>query len=99
MDARELGRKFEAQGIPYSPIAKPCDMYEDPHVMRPVGVSVSKCADGSTFRAPSLPFEVDGKMLTGGGDVPATGQATDQVLDDLGLDASDRKRPLLNSSH
>lgn len=88
MDARELGRKFEAQGIPYSPIAKPSDMYEDPHVMRPGGMSVSRCADGSTFRAPSLPFEVDGKMVTGGGDVPAVGQDTDAVLAELGMNAS-----------
>src|SRR5690606_11395017 len=87
MDARDLGRKFEAQGIPYSPIAKPSDMYDDPHVMRPGGMSVSRCADGSTFRAPSLPFEVDGQMLTGGGDVPGVGQDTDAVLTELGLDA------------
>src|SRR5690606_6537509 len=86
MDAQELGQQFQAQGIPYSPIAKPCDMYEDPHVMRPGGVWVSHCPDGSTFRAPSLPFEVDGKMLTGGGDVPGIGQDTAQVLADLGLD-------------
>lgn len=87
MDAQALGREFEAQGIPFSPIAKPSDMYEDPHVMRPGGIAVSKCADGSSFRAPSLPFEVDGNMLTGGGDVPAPGQDTDDVLTALGMDS------------
>lgn len=80
----ELAQKFEDAGIPFSPIAKPCDMYDDPHVMRPGGISVSKCPDGKTFRAPALPFEVDRTMLTGGGDVPDIGQDTAAVLTELG---------------
>ncbi len=88
LDAKALAPQFEAKGIPFAPIAKPSDMYEDPHVMRPGGIAVSHCADGTSFRAPSLPFEVDGKMLTGGGDVPGPGQDTDGVLADLGMDAA-----------
>ncbi|MBP6018860.1 MAG: CoA transferase [Burkholderiaceae bacterium] len=84
-DAATLSKQFEASGIPFSPIAKPSDMYDDPHVMRPGGMSTSHCADGTHFRAPSLPFEVDRQMLTGGGDVPASGQDTTAVLSALGL--------------
>lgn len=77
---------FEKLGIPYSPIAKPSDMFQDPHVMRPGGLAVSRLPDGTSFRAPALPFEVDGKMLSGGGDIASIGQDTDQVLRQLGLD-------------
>lgn len=87
-DADELLKRFEEIGIPYSPIAKPADMYENPHVMRPGGLATSRMPDGSTFRAPSLPFEVDGTMLTGGGDLPSIGQDTDVVLTEIGLDAA-----------
>lgn len=87
-DADELLRRFEEIGIPYSPIARPADMYDDPHVMRPGGLATSRMPDGSTFRAPSLPFEVDGEMLTGGGDLPSVGQDTDAVLAGIGLDAA-----------
>nr|WP_067294017.1 CoA transferase [Marinobacterium profundum] len=80
----DLAEKFEAAGIPFSPIAKPCDMFDDPHVMRPGGLAVSRCPDGSTFRAPALPFEVDRTMLTGGGDVPDIGQDTAMVMAELG---------------
>lgn len=86
-DADELLTRFADIGIPYSPIAKPADMYENPHVMRPGGLATSRMPDGSTFRAPSLPFEVDGDMLTGGGDLPSIGQDTDAVLTEMGLDA------------
>ncbi len=82
----ELAEAFERLGIPFSPIAKPADMFRDPHVMRPGGLAVSHLAGGETFRAPALPFEVDGAMLTGGGDVAATGQHTQEVLSALGLD-------------
>lgn len=89
-----LAEAFERLGIPYSPIAKPSDMYSDPHVMRPGGLATSRLPDGQSFRAPSLPFDVDGIMLTGGGDVPALGQDTGAVLGSLGFDAEaiDRAR-------
>jgi crotonobetainyl-CoA:carnitine CoA-transferase CaiB-like acyl-CoA transferase len=82
----ELTAAFEPAGIPFAPIAKPSDMFQDPHVMRPGGLAVSRMADGRQFRAPSLPVEVDGAMVRGGGDVAAVGQDTDAVLGELGLD-------------
>ncbi|TIU97109.1 MAG: CoA transferase [Mesorhizobium sp.] len=85
--SEQLADAFEKLGIPYSPIAKPSDMYSDPHVMRPGGLAKSRLPDGQSFRAPSLPFDVDGVVLTGGGDVPALGQDTGAVLGSLGLDA------------
>jgi crotonobetainyl-CoA:carnitine CoA-transferase CaiB-like acyl-CoA transferase len=84
-DSVGLLSAFEKLGIPYSPISRPCDMYEDPHVMRPGGLAISRLPDGKTFRAPSLPFEVDGTMLSGGGDLPSIGQHTEEVLSALGL--------------
>lgn len=85
-EAGPLLEGFEKLGIPYSPISRPCDMYQDPHVMRPGGLASSRLPDGMTFRAPSLPFEVDGAMLTGGGDLPTVGQDTQSVLRRLGYD-------------
>ncbi|WP_087003477.1 CaiB/BaiF CoA transferase family protein [Rhizobium sullae] len=81
---QELETQFEAVGLPFSPISKPCDMYNDPHVMRPGGIAVSSY-ENTTFRAPALPFEVDGTMLTGGGDVPTVGMDNAEVLGALGL--------------
>jgi crotonobetainyl-CoA:carnitine CoA-transferase CaiB-like acyl-CoA transferase len=87
--AGPLLEAFEKLGIPYSPIAKPSDMYDDPHVMRPGGLVSSNTPDGRTFRAPSLPFDVDGVMLSAGGDVPALGQDTSTVLSGLGLNETE----------
>ncbi|WP_322997149.1 CoA transferase [Castellaniella sp.] len=89
IDMSILGPRLESLGIPFAPVARPCDMYDDPHVMRPGGLLQSHCADGSSFRAPALPFEVDGRLLDAAGDVAAPGRDTDQVLSALGLSAAD----------
>jgi crotonobetainyl-CoA:carnitine CoA-transferase CaiB-like acyl-CoA transferase len=44
---------------------------------------------GETFRAPALPFEVDGTMLTGGGDVDAIGAHSAEILGALGMSEAD----------
>ena len=87
-ESDELVAVFVREGISFSPIAKPSDMYADPHVLRPGGLATSRLPDGRMFRAPSLPVSVDGEILSGGGDVPQTGADTDQVLGALGFDAA-----------
>jgi crotonobetainyl-CoA:carnitine CoA-transferase CaiB-like acyl-CoA transferase len=81
----DLIAAFEDLGIPFSPIARPADMYEDPHVMRPGGLAESHMPDGRIFRAPALPVAVDGAMVAGGGDVAGVGDDTASVLAALGL--------------
>ena len=80
---------LERLGLPFSPISKPSDMYDDPHVMRQGGMATSRLWTGETFRAPALPFEVDGTMLTGGGDVDAIGAHSAEVLEALGLTSAE----------
>lgn len=88
-DKAAIMADLERLGLPFSPIAKPQDMYDDPHVTRPGGMATSQLWTGETFRAPALPFEVDGVMLTGGGDVDAIGGHSAEVLESLGLSAAE----------
>ena len=88
-DKAAIMADLERVGLPFSPIAKPQDMYDDPHVTRPGGMATSQLWTGETFRAPALPFEVDGVMLTGGGDVDAIGGHSAEVLESLGLSAAE----------
>jgi len=85
----DLVEVFEAHGIPFSLISRPCDMFDDPHVMRPGGLDTSQIADGAAFRAPALPFEVQGAANIHAGDVAAVGQDTEAVLASIGLDAAE----------
>jgi crotonobetainyl-CoA:carnitine CoA-transferase CaiB-like acyl-CoA transferase len=79
---------FEAIGIPFSPINRPTDMYQDPHVMRPGGLHLSHLPSGQAFRAPGLPFEVDGDTPSPASlDVADVGHDTDSILAEIGLSA------------
>ena len=82
---RQLLEDFEKLGIPFSPINKPSELFEDPHVLRDGGLVRSNMADGRTFRAPALPFEIDGRMMSANGDLPSIGQETNRILSELGL--------------
>lgn len=87
-DSDGLIAQFEANGIPYSPICRPGDMFDDPHVARAGGLDTSRIGDGAVFRAPSLPFEVQGAAKPGAGDVAGIGADTDTVLAGLGMTPS-----------
>ncbi|MCB1340742.1 MAG: CoA transferase [Pseudooceanicola sp.] len=81
---------FEASGIPFSPIHRPAEMYQDPHVLRPGGLTVSRLPDGQTYRAPGLPFEVDGAPLdVGPVDIAEVGADTEAVFGALGMNADE----------
>lgn len=81
----ELVKSLEAGGIPFSPINRPAEMYDDPHVMRPGGLHQSTLPEGGAFRAPGLPIEVDGAIPAPENlDVPDVGSDTQTVLSALG---------------
>lgn len=78
---------FEASGIPFSPIHRPAEMYDDPHVNRPGGLYTSTLPEGDSYRAPGMPFEVDdGAVAPAGLDIAAQGADTRAVLESLGYD-------------
>jgi len=88
-DFDELVAMFEPSGIPFAPIRRPVEMYSDPHVMRPGGLQVSALPDGSSFRAPGLPVEVDGATpVPASLDIAGVGDDTTDVLGALGLDGA-----------
>ena len=89
----ELLPRFEAEGIPFSPIARPVEMYDDPHVNREGGLFVSNLPEGGSFRAPGLPIEVDGQPVCGNKpDLPAIGEDTTEILGRLGLTAAEARK-------
>jgi len=83
----DLLADFEERGIPFSPINKPADNFQNPHVLRPGGLVTSKMPDGRSFRAPSLPFAVDGEMMATTGDLSDIGEYTSEILGELGMSA------------
>ena len=94
--AAELSTIFEKAGLPYAPIAKPEELFEDPHLLATGGLADVRLTDGAkagdTAKAALLPFTMDGQRLGVRADPPVQGQDTDALLTSLGLSAQEVQR-------
>ncbi len=82
-NAAELSAKLDRLNICFSPINRPEDLFDDPHVLRPGGLVNNMNADGAPFRVPALPIEWNGTSIGEGLKVPALGADTEAVRSEL----------------
>jgi crotonobetainyl-CoA:carnitine CoA-transferase CaiB-like acyl-CoA transferase len=89
--AAELGTRFEKIGLPYAPITRPQDLFDDPHLRATGGLAaVTLPADASAAgraidtRAALLPLAIDGERLPLRQPPPVLGADTDALLFELG---------------
>jgi crotonobetainyl-CoA:carnitine CoA-transferase CaiB-like acyl-CoA transferase len=81
----ELVRKLERTGLPFAPIGRPEDMFDDPHLLASGGLGEVTLTDGTHTRLPLLPIEFDGARPTQGGTLPVIGEHTRAILESLGI--------------
>lgn len=88
MGKQELMDKCEKLGLPFAPIAKPEDLFDDPHLNASSGLTPVTLLNGEKTKVPVLPIEMDGQRFGTRLDVPAVGEHTREVLAALGYDAA-----------
>jgi crotonobetainyl-CoA:carnitine CoA-transferase CaiB-like acyl-CoA transferase len=86
MPRAELIAKVEAIGLPFAPIARPEDLFDDAH-LNAGGLIELTLPDGRTTKLPGLPVELDGARLGLHRDIPRIGADSDAVLAELGYGA------------
>ena len=91
--AAELSALFEKAGLPFAPIAKPEDLFDDPHLKATGGLADIKLPDGArageTVQTVLFPLSMDGRRLGIRSDPPAMGQHTDVLLQEAGYSAAE----------
>jgi crotonobetainyl-CoA:carnitine CoA-transferase CaiB-like acyl-CoA transferase len=80
----DLIEKVEAIGLPFAPIAKPIDLFDDPHLNQSGGLVPTKMPDGRSQKLPGLPLALDGERLPNRLNVPEMGEHSRAVLAGLG---------------
>jgi crotonobetainyl-CoA:carnitine CoA-transferase CaiB-like acyl-CoA transferase len=82
----ELIAKLEATGLPFAPIARPTDLFDDPHLAVEGGLIEVTLADGTRTRLPGLPIEFDGQRMPLSRDLPTAGADGADLLREIGMD-------------
>jgi crotonobetainyl-CoA:carnitine CoA-transferase CaiB-like acyl-CoA transferase len=82
-NAAELSATLDRLNICFSPINRPEDLFDDPHVLRPGGLVNNTNANGEAFRVPALPIEWNGASIGEGLKVPALGADTSALRSEL----------------
>ena len=102
--AAELGARFERIGLPYAPIARPQDLFQDPHLLATGGlapVTLPPDASGAgrsiDTRTALLPIALDGERLGLRTPPPRLGQHTRGILSELGY--ADEEIRALQAAH
>jgi crotonobetainyl-CoA:carnitine CoA-transferase CaiB-like acyl-CoA transferase len=80
---------MERAGLPFAPIRKPEDLYDDPHLKATGGLADVRLPDGEkageTVKTTLLPITMAGSRLGVRLDPPKRGEHTRELLSELGL--------------
>ncbi len=87
MTKAELLAKCEKLGLPFAPITRPEDLFEDPHLKASGGLTDITLMNGTKTQVPILPVEMDGRRFRTRLDLPKVGEHTREMLADLGYSA------------
>jgi crotonobetainyl-CoA:carnitine CoA-transferase CaiB-like acyl-CoA transferase len=85
----ELVEIFDRAGIPFAPVAKPADLFDDPHLLASGGLLEVLMPNGARTRLPRLPVELGGRRPGLRRQPPRLGEHTREILAGLGLGADE----------
>mgnify|MGYP003945931205 CR=1 FL=1 len=79
----DLAPRLEAAGIPYAPIVRPQQLFEDPHLKASGGLAPMQTEDGGTAEVVLLPLTMGGRRLGVRRALARIGEHTQEVLSRL----------------
>jgi len=89
LDKATLMAKLEATGLPFAPIARPEELFDDPHLNAAGGLVALTLPNGVATKLPALPIEMAGRRFGLRQGLPAIGAQTRERLLAGGLSADD----------
>ena len=91
--AAELASSMEKAGLPFAPIKRPEDLYDDEHLLATGGLADVRLPDGpkagETVKTTLFPITLGGHRLGVRLDPPRLGEHTRELLDNAGFAGSD----------
>jgi crotonobetainyl-CoA:carnitine CoA-transferase CaiB-like acyl-CoA transferase len=82
--AADISATFEKIGLPYAPITRPEELFDDPHLTQTGGLAPVTLNDGRVTTTPLLPITLDGQRLPLRSNPPQLGADTESLLGEIG---------------
>ena len=79
----------DAARIPFAPVNRPEQLFDDPHLNQAGALLETVLPDGRTTKLPKLPLQMDGKSFGLYREPPRLGQGGSEFLQSLGLSADE----------
>jgi len=87
-DIGELSRILEDAAIPFSPVRRPSDLFDDAQMNANGRMLETRMLQGQVTKLPTLPLDIDGESPALRLQPPQAGEHTDDILAALGYDAA-----------
>ena len=88
----ELMATLEPLGLPFAPVSKPEELFDDPHLNAAGGLHELTLSDGAHTKLPALPVQFDEDRLALRSSPPRAGENTSEILNGLGYDEDEVRR-------
>jgi crotonobetainyl-CoA:carnitine CoA-transferase CaiB-like acyl-CoA transferase len=82
----EIVATFEKAGLPFAPIVKPEELYDDPQLATEGALVELTLEDGRKTSIPALPLEMDGRRFGRRVDLPGIGEHGREIASELGYE-------------
>ena len=82
-DRSALMEKCERLGLPFAPITRPVELFDDAHLNASGGLVPVTLPNGETTKLPALPLSFDGERPVQRSGLPTVGQHTAEVMAEL----------------
>jgi crotonobetainyl-CoA:carnitine CoA-transferase CaiB-like acyl-CoA transferase len=82
-DRADLIAKLDGSGLPFAPVGRPEELFDDPHLGASGGLEPVTLASGSETQLPGLPIEMDGRRFNRAARLPEPGENGREILAEL----------------
>ena len=82
---KELMEQLDQTGLPFAPINKPQDLFDDPHLNESGGLLKIETPDGGSTKLPAMPIEMNDRRFDVHQQVPKVGEHSKEILEEIGL--------------